>query len=117
MTKASVSRLALERRVNRNLAKIGRKLVKPQVGSSAYNNCGAYYLLDTERNTVIDTKLDLAAFAKTIMVLGQHERLESEAEEDRQFAREHLAKHGELNISAAVKEHKAKCGGRRPVAI
>lgn len=70
-----VSERALVARINRALAKQYKKLRRCRMGTQAFNNLGAYYLLDG--NTVIDTHVNIEALGRKLNVLGDGETLQA----------------------------------------
>lgn len=81
--KVVVSERALIARINRKMVTAepwGKKLCKARKGSMAENNLGTYYVIDTYRNSVIDSRIeDLEKFARDadVNVMAAWETLES----------------------------------------
>ncbi len=73
--KVPVSERALFARINRVLAKEEKSLRRCREDSSSYRDCGRYYIIDIRRNYVMNTDVDLAAFAKELGLLRPFEEL------------------------------------------
>jgi hypothetical protein len=69
----TVSTKALITRINRRLAMEHRALRKSRPSSRMFDNCGAYYLLDTWHNEVLDMHVDVEKLARKVRVLGELE--------------------------------------------
>jgi hypothetical protein len=67
-----VTERALIQRVNRKLAASGQLLKKTR-GEAAEETIGAYYVLDTRRNTVVLSRVNLVALAQKLGVLQKWE--------------------------------------------
>jgi len=72
--KVSVTLRAVIQRINRKLSKDYKKLEKSR-SINMKNNCGEYYILDTYRNTVIETQTNIEYLARNLGVLGAHEEI------------------------------------------
>jgi hypothetical protein len=69
-----VSVRALYQRLNRKLA--GKGLVlKASRGGRARTEVGSFYVIDTERNTVVVHHVNLEAYGRELGVLAQWERV------------------------------------------
>ena len=75
-TTKPVSKRALIARVNRKLPEHHR--IKTLRGERWFSNLGRYYEVDEYTNAVINTHLDLEAYAKELGVLKGWEKLEDE---------------------------------------
>ena len=70
----AVTGRALIQRINRALVEEGRMLRKTR-GSRALQDLGEYYVLNVDRNWVIETDVDLEAFGRKLGCLEAYERL------------------------------------------
>ena len=82
--KAQVTERALVARVNRKLADKGRQLRRARGfwdGKNWHedNNLGRYFVLDLNRNNIVDHHVDLEEYARIILVLAAWEKLAEEA--------------------------------------
>jgi hypothetical protein len=69
-----VSRATLEKRVRRELAKRGRKLLKSRPGTPAFREYGQY-AIENDLRRVIAVNHDISLLAHELCVLGDNERL------------------------------------------
>lgn len=72
-----VTQRALVQRINRALARVGRfgRVMKKTRGVQAHLDLGDYYVLDVERNLVVDKYVDAEALGRELGVLHDFERL------------------------------------------
>ena len=70
-----ILRATLEKRVRRELAKQGRKLLKSRPGTTAHREYGLY-AIENDRRTVLETHLDLVKLARDLGVMQLHERVD-----------------------------------------
>jgi hypothetical protein len=70
----TISERALTGRIQRKLKAEGQKLIKSRPDSSAFNNLGAYYIV--EGNTVIDYHCELEKLGRELDALKPYEKLE-----------------------------------------
>ena len=70
----AVTARALTQRINRALGEEGRMLRKTR-GSRALQDLGEYYVLNVDRNWVIQTDVDLEGFGRELGCLEAYERL------------------------------------------
>lgn len=73
--KAVVLRRALEARVSRVLAKQDRILRKCKPTAHAFHELGEYYLVDLNRNVIVQKHVDLEALARKLGALHAYEVL------------------------------------------
>lgn len=73
--KVQVTEKALIGRINRKLAKDYEAIKKTRPNSRAKSNLGDFYLLNTYRNTIIDTCIKLEQFARDRGVLAEYEEM------------------------------------------
>jgi len=75
-TKVKVTDGAIRQRINRKLAHEWKGLRK----NRRFNDSvlGEYYLIDTQRNCVIDTDVDIESLAADLGVLKGYEKLETD---------------------------------------
>jgi hypothetical protein len=66
---------ALVARINRKLAKDWKKLHKYRESSSGHHNLGDYYVVDSYRNAIINTHVDVLSFARDLGVIHPGELL------------------------------------------
>lgn len=71
-----VTRRALTQRINRALKKDARMLKTPR--GEARNELGNYYVLDLNRNRVVEKHVDVEAMGRALGVLQKFEALSSE---------------------------------------
>jgi len=76
-TKCPVTRRAVIQRINRRLAPDWRAL-RTSRGWGATSNLGTHYLLDTYRNEVVDTHVDVEGYARELGALEPWESLVDE---------------------------------------
>lgn len=74
--KVKVSQRAVTGRLQRILAKDGHKLCKCRGDTRQHQALGDYYLLDTYRNTVVDSQIEFEEFARKVGALKPHEEIE-----------------------------------------
>jgi hypothetical protein len=72
----NVSRQAIMARLNRHLAHQGQALRQCAEGRRFHDSLGAVYVIDTARNLVITTHIDLEDFARSLGVLKRGERVD-----------------------------------------
>lgn len=72
-----VSERALVARINRALAKQHESLRRCRMGTQAFNDLGAYYVLDVYRNHVLATHVNIEALGRELNVLGVGETLQA----------------------------------------
>jgi hypothetical protein len=73
-----ITERALVQRINRKLGKVHQSLRKTR-GYHVKHDLGEYYILDTHRNSIIESRLErahLEEFARQLNVLAPHEELE-----------------------------------------
>lgn len=72
-----VTERALVQRINRALAKSGRhgQVMKKCRGQRAQLDLGRFYVLDIDRNLVIDTHVDVESLGRQLDVLHEYETL------------------------------------------
>jgi hypothetical protein len=73
-----ITERALVQRINRKLGKVHQSLRKTR-GYHVNNDLGEYYILDTHRNSIIESRLErahLEEFARQLNVFAPHEELE-----------------------------------------
>ena len=82
MTKSSKLKLPIDQRaligrINRSLAADGKALRKLRHGERArcFKPVGHHYVVDTWTSGIVQTHVDLAAFARELGVLALHEEL------------------------------------------
>ena len=73
-TKNPVTRRALVQRVNRKL-KLDDRVLRRALGARACQSLGDWYLLDTHRNTIVDTHVDVVRMATELGCMGAWEEL------------------------------------------
>jgi hypothetical protein len=73
---ASVNMRALIQRINRKLAK-DERLLKRSRGARTVQNLGDYYLIDVNRNLVVDHQVDPEALARELGVIAPWEKVEN----------------------------------------
>lgn len=69
-----ISERALVQRINRALAKDGETLRKARSAQTAAS-VGEYFILDTTKNSVARTDVDLVALGRKLKVLAPYERV------------------------------------------
>jgi hypothetical protein len=72
--KVPISMRALIQRINRKLAPHGRQLKKSR-GERARSDFGDYYVLDTNRNDILDTDAHVESLGKWLGCMGEWEEL------------------------------------------
>jgi hypothetical protein len=72
--KAPVTQRAVIQRINRKL-KPDYRQVKTARGPRAEQSLGRYYMIDSYRNAIVDTDIDLDQVARDLQVLGAWERV------------------------------------------
>jgi hypothetical protein len=72
---STVTESALIRRINRVLAKKYQAVRRFRVNAQGFDYHGRFYVLDTWRNSPIDTHVDLTVLARMLGVLGFSEVL------------------------------------------
>ncbi|WP_397569066.1 hypothetical protein [Schlesneria sp. T3-172] len=75
--KSQVSKRAMIQRINRKLSGDDRKL-KASRSQGDLDNLGEHYILDLNRNVVVDTHVDIADTAKKLGCITQWEELVEE---------------------------------------
>jgi hypothetical protein len=70
-----VTERAVARRVQRILARDGRRLCKCDPRTQSYSNLGTYHVVD-DRNVVVDSHVDLERLARELGALQPHEQME-----------------------------------------
>jgi len=73
---ASVNMRALIQRISRKLAK-DERLLKRSRGARTVQNLGDYYLIDVNRNLVVDHQVDPEALARELGVIAPWEKVEN----------------------------------------
>jgi hypothetical protein len=72
-----VTTRALVQRINRSLAK-QHKVLKKARGARALEDLGAWFYLDTNRNVVLRTRVDVEGLGRELGVLDPYEKLTEE---------------------------------------
>lgn len=75
-TKSKVSERAVLARLNRKLAPEWSRIKKCRADSRAYRDLGTYYVIDSYRNLITDTDIDLELWAREQGVLGGWEAID-----------------------------------------
>jgi hypothetical protein len=75
MSNYVVTERALLQRINRVLEKKNHKICKSRPGSRMESNCGRYYELDTYRNAVTMSNVDLKGYGADLNVLHPRETI------------------------------------------
>ncbi len=78
MAKVPISDRALLARINRKLAKKMQTLRQCRAGSRWYHELGDYYILDLNRNWIVDKHCDAETLGREIGVLREYEVLAKE---------------------------------------
>jgi hypothetical protein len=73
-TERTVTKRALLRRINRILAKRGRRLCTSRSWGER-GNLGDHHVIDSHYNTVVDTHVELDGFARTLGALNSGESI------------------------------------------
>ena len=71
-----ILRSTLEKRIRRELAKQGRKLLKSRPGTAAFREYGQYAIERVGIRKVLETHQDLATLARDLGVMQPHERID-----------------------------------------
>ena len=64
---------ALVARINRKLEKLNDNRLRKSRGLNAFNNLGEYYVLDVNRNLIIDTSVNVESLARELGVMHEFE--------------------------------------------
>jgi hypothetical protein len=75
ITKSPVSARALTQRINRKLAKEGKKLFKSR-GHGAINNLGEHHIVELNRNMIDDSHVNIESLGRELKVLAEWEILQ-----------------------------------------
>lgn len=70
-----VTESALVARINRKLAPEHQKVCKCRESSSAFNDLGRFYVLDTYRNAIENSHIDIENFARELGVMRPEESI------------------------------------------
>jgi hypothetical protein len=74
-TKIPLTKRALIQRINRKLRRQDERLCSCRRASRAWRELGDYYIVDTHRNMIRDTGIDVEKYAKQIGALQPFEQV------------------------------------------
>jgi len=73
--KVKLSQRAVIQRINRKLAKQDQKLNTSRMKSAGIHDMGRYYIVDTYRNAVVDSQINLETMGRKLGAIAEYEEI------------------------------------------